>query len=284
MAKVSAFVPISILVISGCALSGTSEMSNDAVPAPAVTLEESAPSEAAQSAQFPKGTAPSVYTVTSDDVRRIQMRLREVGFETGSIDGVAGMKTKMAFSRLQSGCAKLDALDPQHPLSSLRRVSAIDTSPSRNDVLQIQTELRSAGFNSGPIDGIYGPRTKTLVAQLPGACGIAKDFHRGLDVTSDHAKSGISSRSPAEAAKASSSQAPRISPEDAARDAGPSQLAQAREEIRVLQLRLRDAGYDPGPFDGIMGTKTRAALAQYETNQRSGKIKTSLTTRISGQY
>ncbi|MGH7795309.1 MAG: peptidoglycan-binding domain-containing protein [Candidatus Binatia bacterium] len=57
------------------------------------------------------------------------------------------------------------------------------------------------------------------------------------------------------------------------------------EDIRILQLRLRDAGFDPGPFDGVMGPKTRLALERYEASQRGGKIKTSLTTRsIGGQY
>jgi peptidoglycan hydrolase-like protein with peptidoglycan-binding domain len=47
---------------------------------------------------------------------------------------------------------------------------------------------------------------------------------------------------------------------------------------------LRDAGFDPGPFDGVLGAKTRAALAQYEASQRNSKIKTSLTSKINEQY
>jgi len=59
----------------------------------------------------------------------------------------------------------------------------------------------------------------------------------------------------------------------------------SQDEIRILQLRLRDAGFDPGPFDGVMGTKTRSALAQYEASQRNRRIKTSLrSTNIGGQY
>jgi peptidoglycan hydrolase-like protein with peptidoglycan-binding domain len=48
---------------------------------------------------------------------------------------------------------------------------------------------------------------------------------------------------------------------------------------------LRDAGFDPGPFDGVMGPKTKRALERYEESQRAGKIKASLTsTSIRGQY
>jgi peptidoglycan hydrolase-like protein with peptidoglycan-binding domain len=58
----------------------------------------------------------------------------------------------------------------------------------------------------------------------------------------------------------------------------------ASEEVIILQLRLRDAGFDPGAFDGVMGPKTKSALQQYEASQAGKKIKTSLTTGISSQY
>ena len=60
--------------------------------------------------------------------------------------------------------------------------------------------------------------------------------------------------------------------------------AQTNEEIRILQLRLRDAGFDPGPFDGIMGQKTRSALQQYEASQRGKKTKISLTTEDAASH
>ena len=61
--------------------------------------------------------------------------------------------------------------------------------------------------------------------------------------------------------------------------------AGAREEVRILQLRLRDAGFDPGPFDGMMGPKTKAALEKYEASQRGQKTKASLVSRTIGdQY
>lgn len=38
-------------------------------------------------------------------------------------------------------------------------------------------------------------------------------------------------------------------------------------EIRQLQQMLKEAGYDPGPIDGIDGPKTQAALAKYRAAQ-----------------
>ena len=36
------------------------------------------------------------------------------------------------------------------------------------------------------------------------------------------------------------------------------------EKIRQEQLRLRDAGFDPGPIDGILGPKTKVAMQRYQ--------------------
>jgi len=57
-----------------------------------------------------------------------------------------------------------------------------------------------------------------------------------------------------------------------------------QEEIRILQLRLRDAGYDPGPFDGVMGPKTKMALQQMQSRQRGGNTKNTVTAGIGVQY
>jgi peptidoglycan hydrolase-like protein with peptidoglycan-binding domain len=286
MARIGAIVPICIIALSGCALFDTAQMSNEPVASPSVTVEEAAPAvETASLDATQKPIAPAAYTVSAEDVRRVQTRLREVGFDAGPVDGRAGTKTKMAFSRLQAGCAKLEALDPQHPLTRVRTAGAAESAMGRNEVVRIQTELGAAGFNPGATDGVYGARTKALVANLPAACVVAKEFPKGLDFFAAPIKADVTARTPAESAKPTALQPVASKPDDAARDALPLQAAQPREDIRILQLRLRDAGFDPGPFDGIMGVKTKAALAQYEASQRNSKIKTSLpTTKISGQY
>jgi peptidoglycan hydrolase-like protein with peptidoglycan-binding domain len=286
MAKIAAIVPICIIALSGCALSDTAQMSNEPVAAPSLTTEEATPAvETAWLDGTQKPMPPAVHSVTADDVRRVQTRMREVGLDAGPLDGRAGTKTKMAFSRLQAGCAKIEALDSQHPLTRVRTAAAGEMIMERNDVMKIQTELRAAGFNPGATDGVYGVRTKALVSHLPAACLAAKEFHKGLDVSAAPLKPDLTARTPIEPAKSAFVQPMASKPDEAAREASAVQTAQPREDIRILQLRLRDAGFDPGPFDGIMGAKTKAALAQYEASQRNSKIKTSLpTTKISGQY
>ena len=39
------------------------------------------------------------------------------------------------------------------------------------------------------------------------------------------------------------------------------------EEVRELQQKLSDAGFDPGPIDGIFGSKTDAAVRKFQESK-----------------
>ena len=39
------------------------------------------------------------------------------------------------------------------------------------------------------------------------------------------------------------------------------------DDVKEVQQSLRDKGYTPGPVDGVMGSRTRAALRQYQRDQ-----------------
>ena len=44
----------------------------------------------------------------------------------------------------------------------------------------------------------------------------------------------------------------------------PVALAQSHNSVREAQQALKDKGFDPGPVDGVMGPKTRAAIRTYQ--------------------
>jgi len=135
----------------------------------------------------------------TDEIRLLQVRLKDAGFDAGPVDGVMGLKTKAALLRFQSGCtmvkdfsaifenqfptsdrmpSPISASEKQiHPTSkiSTTRLSvrdqagkantAADKSPSKEEIRLLQAQLKAAGFDPGPFDGMLGPKTKSALQQ-----------------------------------------------------------------------------------------------------------------------
>ena len=98
--------------------------------------------------------------------------------------------------------------------------------PSIQEIMLLQTQLEVAGFNPGPVDGTLGARTLSALRRLQSGCSNLEDLV-------ENPSSGISARS--------------------------------GDEIRLLQVRLKDAGFDAGPIDGVMGLKTKSALLRAQS-------------------
>jgi len=280
MTKSGLIVPLCFVLTSGCAVFDGTEMTTDqpTLAAPVESTDASIPALVETHPVEPPITTRR--NLTRDDIRMMQLRLREVGFDPGPIDGVAGAKTKTAFVRFQAGCSNLNPVienwaDTGSQSSSA--TSAIAKIPNRQETQTIQTQLRNAGFNARPVDGIFGNKTRSLLVHLKNTCPMASDFAALADhkIVVTHASENIRSRPIASS--------PRSSNETAMLPIAP-QPAHAQEDIKILQLQLRDAGFDPGPFDGIMGPKTRLALQQFQANQRINKTKTALISGKSDQY
>jgi peptidoglycan hydrolase-like protein with peptidoglycan-binding domain len=133
--------------------------------------------------------APPTKISSSEEIRLLQMRLKDSGFDVGPIDGVHGLKTRAALLRLQSSCALLKSLpqtldvdfqtaerSPSRSVADIRvvpdRVMAADSqTPSKQEIQTVQSRLKDAGFDPGPIDGMLGPRTTRALQHFRNSYG-----------------------------------------------------------------------------------------------------------------
>ena len=107
---------------------------------------------------------------------------------------------------------------------------------SKEEIRQIQAGLKAAGFDPGPIDGILGSKTRSLILRVEAGCTILNE---------------LATANGELFAPAAETQASALTP---------SANALSKTDIQLLQKRLKAAGFDPGPVDGILGTTTKAAL------------------------
>lgn len=129
-------------------------------------------------------TRPMVrYGMTGPAVVEMQDKLRAHGFDPGISDGIYGPQTQRALLGFQSNkgvsqdgiCGPITwaLLDNAvQPTGSTRLLREGDRGA---DVMEVQTALRNAGHDPGPIDGIFGPRTRESVLAFQSRAGILVD-------------------------------------------------------------------------------------------------------------
>jgi peptidoglycan hydrolase-like protein with peptidoglycan-binding domain len=221
---------------------------------------------------------PEPKNFSLEEIRRVQLRLKDVGLDPGPANGSVGTKTRAAAQKLEAGCAELETLLRNY---SADRVPDAKNAPGRQETKSLQTALRSAGFNPGPADGIFGNRTRLVLVQLQTLCPMSDQY------AASFARTDSTKPAPDGAATARAIKAPAIvnhNKEESVKPVSALVPAPSQDEIRILQLRLRDAGFDPGPIDGVLGAQTKKAIQDYQAAQRAGKIKESIAAGLNVHY
>lgn len=144
----------------------------------------------------------SKYGSTGSEVTQIQTKLKNWGYYYGEVDGIFGTRTKNAVMLFQqknglavdgiAGLQTLRAMGIQTSASaSSNTVSAIPIKyGSRgNDVKTVQSKLRSMGYYSGEVDGIFGSQTQKAVKNFQNKNGLTAD---GIVGTQTLKKLGLS--------------------------------------------------------------------------------------------
>jgi peptidoglycan hydrolase-like protein with peptidoglycan-binding domain/DNA invertase Pin-like site-specific DNA recombinase len=126
-------------------------------------------------------------------------------------------------------------------------------------VRALQRQLGTLGWQPGPVDGLFGPRTEAAVLRFQTDAGIAVDGIAGPDTR-----------------KALT----RAIESPLRRGAGYAQPA-GSPRVRTVQRQLRENGFRPGPVDGLLGPRTEAALKRFQ--RKDGLPANGVVTRRTGR-
>lgn len=115
-------------------------------------------------------TSAATTTTAADpavvDLQRLMTRL---GYYNGPIDGVYGPATTSAVKAMQEALGvPADGVYGPSTAAALK-------GKGKEVVVEIQTELTTYGYYTGPIDGDYGPATKAAVKELQTDLGVPAD-------------------------------------------------------------------------------------------------------------
>ena len=255
MTRVVTSALLFLSLVLGCAPLKKEETQAPKVPEPTPASISSTPKEATSDQASPAGTLANP-THTREEIRMLQARLKAAGFYVGPIDGIPGPKTRSGILRLQAACASLkDLLESSAAANQTGNLDSTSNSRKSEDIRLIQVRLKDAGFDPGPIDGISGTKTTGALLRFEAGCTMLKNLQVILD------------KEPQTNDKLASLARGEKSYPTAAKSVGFGSdivSVSGNQKIRQEQLRLRDAGFDPGPIDGILGPKTKAATQRYQ--------------------
>ncbi len=266
-----------------------------------------------------------------DDVRILQKHLRGIGYfegpETGyfgegttksvfefqkaekivaSLDdfgaGIFGPKTRRALEKAvtQGYTAKEETpgeekvLKKVHPLRTSKLTPGIGEKSSGNEVKRLQMVLRSLGYYSGPLTGVYDEKTVDSVLSFQKEYGvISKDSEKGAGFygpkTHETLKGVLAERkeeiekikenpppvadvivvmennAPGTGASASGSWRDESSDEELLRNADKMKKGHSGEVVRILQEKLIRGGYlEEGMNTGFFGDMTKSGVFSFQ--------------------
>lgn len=142
--------------------------------------------------------APVARRITGDDVAMAQRHLNVLGFDAGRPDGKIGPRTRTALRDWQAsvGLPVTGRIDSQ-VLAELADAELAMAPPSAGEraplnlVGEVQSALRAAGYNVGPVDGTMGPRTRDAIRAyqrrhaMPATGGMSPELLAALNIPLD---------------------------------------------------------------------------------------------------
>ncbi len=227
---------------------------------------------------------------TGDDVRKMQSRLKELGYLKGSADGDFGEATETAVKNFQAnngltvdGVAGSATLNKLYSSSARKAPTATITNKPTNtpftslklgssgdDVRKMQQRLRTLGYLKGSADGDFGEATEAAVRAFQKAHGLTVDGKAGTDTLnklySSSAKKAVATATP----KPTATPTPKPT-----KTPNPDTLdyylrnGSSGTKVKTLQNRLIELGWLSGKADGEYGNATEYAVKAFQARYTS---------------
>lgn len=118
-------------------------------------------------------------------------------------------------------------------------------------IKELERILKAEGFDPGKIDGVVDKKTRKAIKEFQRANKI-KDT--GFINTKTRAKLDFLNFERTKERQKTQTQEVK-------------QLVSSAEQIKKIQRALKKAGFDPGPIDGIMNTKTKKAITEFQKSR-----------------
>lgn len=175
---------------------------------------------------------------------------------TAARDGLAKRMTPEQMARAQEMARQRSAMAaPATPPAQQPAPSAPAAAPTgavtTADIQLVQRRLNAMGYQAGAIDGIQGGRTRTALKAWQADIGLPATGEVTPQVVQriTEARTAPADLGPATAQAAATAR---------------TQALGRTEQVKLVQRQLAQAGYDPGPADGIMGSRTRSAIRDWQ--------------------
>lgn len=205
-----------------------------------------------------------------EDVGRLQLRLKALGYYTGTADGVYGTGTMTAVMefQLRNGLTANGVCNE----ATANKAYASDAIPAEDeeetfrelklgmegdDVKELQQRLKELGYLTGTADGKYGSDTTIAVAEFQqrnsltvnGVCSEAT-WNKVFSVTAVPKYDGTEEDEEEEYP---------VIPSDTL------EMGESGAAVKSLQTRLKELGYYTGTVDGNFGSSTYTAVKAFQT-------------------
>lgn len=181
-------------------------------------------------------------------VEQIQQQLKKLGYFQGETTGYFGSQTVSAVKKFQAKRGlQADGIVGAGTYKRLfESASANVNGKNVISTKEIQTALKKLGYYTGKIDGISGGNTKNAIIRFQ------KDNRLTADGIVGNGTSKILLAAANNSTKSESS----------------SSTSSNSMSIKEIQAALKKLGYYTGTVDGVTGSKTKAAIKKFQSDNK----------------